>query len=43
MADTQQFGGKNLKTAIVFAGIGALVFQVFFWTVIYPKDRIVSE
>jgi hypothetical protein len=39
MEDTHKFGDKNLKTALIFAGIGALAFQVFFWTVIYPQDR----
>lgn len=43
MEGTQQFGGKNLKTALVFAGIGALAFQIFFWTVIYPKDKEAPE
>lgn len=43
MEDTHKFGGKNLKTALVFAGIGALAFQIFFWTVIYPKDETPPE
>jgi hypothetical protein len=43
MEDTHKFGGKNLKTALIFAGIGALAFQIFFWTVVYPKDHTTPE
>jgi hypothetical protein len=43
MEDTHKFGDKNLKTALIFTGIGALAFQIFFWTVIYPQDRITPE
>jgi len=43
MEDTHKFGGKNFKTAIIFAGIGAIIFQIFFWTVIYPKDHTTTK
>jgi hypothetical protein len=43
MEDTHKFGGKNLKTALILAGIGALAFQIFFWTVVYPKDHTTPE
>lgn len=41
MADTQQFGGK--KIAMIAFIAGALLFQIFFWTILYPRNYTAPE
>jgi hypothetical protein len=41
MEDTHKFGGK--KIAIIAFIAGALLFQIFFWTILYPRNHTVPE
>ena len=41
MADTQQFGGKKIAMIAFIAGV--LLFQIFFWTILYPRNHTAPE
>jgi hypothetical protein len=41
MEDTRKFGGK--KIAMIAFIAGALLFQIFFWTILYPRNHTVPE
>jgi hypothetical protein len=41
MEDTHKFGGK--KIAMIAFIAGALLFQIFFWTILYPRNHTVPE
>ena len=41
MEDTHKFGGK--KIAMIAFIAGALLFQIFFWTILYPRNHTTPE
>jgi hypothetical protein len=41
MADTHKFGGKKIAMIAFIAGV--LLFQIFFWTILYPRNHTAPE